>query len=204
LCRATSAAPKYFKPKYLDIYRQNGEPIPAVFIDGGVSLANNPAWLSFLITQEPTFGYKLQSGEDNIHITSLGTGLGDFKEDAKEISERKALAWAGELVNIFHTDALEMNQICLSVFGKNIGTSQLVDSQFVTPDALNFYGNDVQKLFTFERHNIKLSEKDVNNLTPGLTKDKIKSLKEMDKAENMKELRELGIAYAKQNIMVLN
>ena len=121
LCKASSSAPYYFKPTAIDIKTRTGNSIPTVFIDGGVSLANNPAWQLFLLSTVPSFGYKKMVGEENISIISVGTGKGVKKEKPKDLINKRAISWAPSIPDLFMTDALEMNQIILSSFGKNIG-----------------------------------------------------------------------------------
>ena len=50
LVRASTAAPTYFPPEVIDV----GAPEPFIFVDGGVTVYNNPAFLLFLMaTVEP-------------------------------------------------------------------------------------------------------------------------------------------------------
>ncbi len=197
LCRASSAAPYYFKPKVLNLrtrLRKDGtrEYFDAAFIDGGVSLANNPAWIGFLTTTADSFGFKWSTGIDKIFITSIGTGNGLKKENPYNLQKLKALSWAPKLSDLFMTDALEMNQILLDGIGKNVGSEYFIDSQF--SPSVNLGGN----LFSFERHNVLLTKKSLNNENSGFnfTDAEIENLKEMDYYENMKILLTIGKKYA--------
>lgn len=201
LCRASSAAPYYFKPKKLELRRRNGDPFFGTFIDGGVSLANNPAWFLFLIATTPSFGFNWLTGQENLLITSLGTGNGFKKEDPDELVSSSAVGWAPKLSDLFMGDALEMNQVMLQLLGHNIGESIIIDSQFgdlknhnVVPD----------KLFSFVRHNLKLTQPNLQDLGFSFDDEKIESLPEMDHFENMKDLLDIGVAYAERNIKLSN
>lgn len=197
LCRASSAAPYYFKPKILNLYTRQGVAFDAAFIDGGVSLANNPAWMAFLTATVGSFGFKWTTGVNNIHITSVGSGKCIKRDNPYELINIKAFAWASKLAELFMTDALELNQILLEGIGKNVGHSYFVDSQFSDTEFPPFF--DIQQqLFSFERHNIDIAQKSLSNLGFKFDNKKIESLKEMDYYENMEDMLSIGESYAKK------
>ena len=198
LCRASSAAPYYFKPKLIPLRTRNGHAFEAAFIDGGVGLANNPAWVAFLTATVGSFGFKWPTGTDNLHITSVGTGKGQKSENPKELINLKALGWASKLPDLFMTDALELNQVILEGIGKNVGNSYFIDSQFSDPEfPPAFY--TLPQLFSFERHNVDITLTSLANLGFSFDKDKIESLKEMDHFENMRDLLLIGSRYAENS-----
>jgi patatin-like phospholipase/acyl hydrolase len=197
LCRASSAAPYYFKPKILNLKTRKGEAFDSAFIDGGVSLANNPAWISFLTATVGTFGFKWNTGVDNILITTIGTGNGLKKENPKDLQSLKALSWASKLSDLFMTDALEMNQILLEGIGKNAGSTYFIDSQFSDADkAFEPQFRLKEQLFSFDRHNVILTSENLKKLGFQYDDDKFESLKEMDHFENMEDLLAIGKKYA--------
>lgn len=199
LCRASSAAPYYFKPKMIELRRRTGEPFYGTFIDGGVSLANNPAWFMFLVATVPSFGFNWLTGMDNLHITSLGTGNGHKKEDPAQIEKLKALGWAPKLSDLFMSDALEMNQVLLQLLGHNLSDAMIIDSQF--GDLKDVHAIQ-EKLFSFSRHNVKLTQPNLSELDFNFNADKLASLPEMDHFENMDDLLKIGLAYAEKNINI--
>jgi len=79
--RASTAAPSFFAPEWVDISRADpARGLAAVhgqFVDGGVSTANNPA-LQLLMTATVQ-GYKFgwRTGADRLLVVSLGTGKGN-------------------------------------------------------------------------------------------------------------------------------
>lgn len=200
LCRASSAAPYYFKPKKLGLRRRNGEPIEATFIDGGVSLTNNPAWQTFLVAMVPSFDFNRKYGKDEIFITSLGTGNGQRKEDPDLLAKSKSISWASKLSDLFMVDALEMNQVIMDAFGCNEGPAYSVDSQFGDVSLLKLIKNDTDKLFSFARHNVSLTVKDLSQLGFSANEEKVNSLNQMDYYENMEMLLNIGKTYGAKNI----
>lgn len=197
LCRASSAAPYYFKPKKLHLRRRNDEQFDAAFIDGGVSLANNPAWQTYLTATVPSFGFNWKSGENEILITSLGTGNGSKKEDPDKLVNERSVSWATKIPDLFMTDALEMNEIIMHIAGHNIGPKNKVDSQF---DDLSQIAKENHPLFSYQRYNFKLQSDFLQKLSFKYSDEKIKSLKEMDHFENMDDLLEIGLKYGKSII----
>jgi hypothetical protein len=193
LCRASSAAPYYFKPKKLSLRKRSGEGFEAAFVDGGVSLANNPAWQGFLVATVPSFGFNWEHGEDKILITSLGTGGGIPKANPDSLVKRKALMWASTLPELFMTDANELNFILLQSFGLNKGKIYINDSQFQDLPSVSYLKD---KLFTFVRHNVEMSQTGLAEIGIEADEAKVKSLVEMDHHENMQYLLAIGRAYA--------
>jgi uncharacterized protein len=190
LCRASSAAPYYFRPKKLDLKKRNGEGFEAAFIDGGVSLANNPALQLFLTATVPSFGYNWAAGENNLFITSFGTGNGINKDSVANIVQRRTIGWASKIPELFMTDALEMNQVILQLFGKNYGEAENVESQYGDLKDVNF---GAQKLFSFIRFNVRMTPEYFNEkLSLSKTDAEVRSLIEMDHYENIPDLLTIG------------
>ncbi|MGH1488818.1 MAG: patatin-like phospholipase family protein [Acidimicrobiales bacterium] len=73
LVRASTAAPVYFPPEV--IYWEEGNDNKAfVFVDGGTTTYNNPAFLMARMATEPAYNLGWQKGERNLLVVSLGTG----------------------------------------------------------------------------------------------------------------------------------
>lgn len=201
LCRASSAAPYYFRPKKLKPKTRKMIEFEAVFIDGGVSLANYPAWQTFLVATVPGFGYAWLPSKDNILITTLGTGNGETKEEPNKLENLRTIEWASKLSNLFMVDALEMNQVSMEVLGNNVGPKKAIDSQYGDLSKLHppLLKNE-HKLFTFERHNVYLDIKYLSELGVSVTEEQVQSLREMDHYENMDLLLQIGRTYAEKNL----
>lgn len=189
LCRASSAAPYYFKSKKLSLRKRNGEAFDAAFIDGGVSLANNPGLQLFLISNVENFGFKWKNGVDDLYITSVGTGSGVKKDSIDELLNSKTIAWMPKLPELFMTDASEVNDILFQILGKNLGDNKKIDSMFNdTRD-----GNLVQnKLFSFIRYNVKLNKEELAGLGFTFDEAQVNSINEMDHSENIDTLLKIG------------
>ena len=58
LIRASTAAPTYFEPEFIDV----SPGVEGTFVDGGISLHNNPSLALFMLTTLKGFDYEWQTG----------------------------------------------------------------------------------------------------------------------------------------------
>ena len=73
LVRASTAAPVFFPPEVISL--SPDDPSKSfVFVDGGTTAYNNPAFLLFKMATEPAYRLGWARGERNLLIVSVGTG----------------------------------------------------------------------------------------------------------------------------------
>ncbi|MGB5026662.1 MAG: hypothetical protein WBO44_15010, partial [Saprospiraceae bacterium] len=116
-------------------------------------------------------------------------------EDPEVLVESRAVAWASKLPNLFMIDALEMNQILLQYLGKNFGPSDFIDNQFGQLEELKYLK---EKLFSFTRHNVRLTQDALTALGFKFDMNKVRSIAEMDHYENIPDLLAIGRKAAEQ------
>lgn len=75
LVRASTAAPVFFPPEVLEWERGNAEK-SFVFVDGGVTPYNNPAFLLYRMATLPEYRLGWEQGEKEMMLISVGTGSG--------------------------------------------------------------------------------------------------------------------------------
>ncbi len=73
LVRASTAAPVYFPPETVQWDKIDPEKT-FVFVDGGVTPYNNPAFLLYRMATQPAYNLNWKVGEDKLLIVSVGTG----------------------------------------------------------------------------------------------------------------------------------
>ncbi len=73
LVRASTAAPVYFPPETLQ-WDPNDPEKTFVFVDGGVTPYNNPAFLMYRMATQSAYNLNWETGEDKLLIISVGTG----------------------------------------------------------------------------------------------------------------------------------
>lgn len=73
LVRASTAAPIYFPPEVIQV-DPNDERKTFVFVDGGVTPYNNPAFVLYRFATAPEYRLDWPTGERNLLLVSVGTG----------------------------------------------------------------------------------------------------------------------------------
>ena len=73
LVRASPAAPIFFPPEVIQL-DPNDESKAFVFVDGGVTPYNNPAFLLYRFATDPAYRLNWPKGERNLLLVSVGTG----------------------------------------------------------------------------------------------------------------------------------
>lgn len=74
LVRASTAAPTFFPPEVVTLGQGSEKEHQFVFVDGGVTTYNNPAFLAFEMVTARPFQVNWPTGADQLLIVSVGTG----------------------------------------------------------------------------------------------------------------------------------
>ncbi|MFZ1256999.1 MAG: patatin-like phospholipase family protein [Saprospiraceae bacterium] len=189
LLRASAAAPTYFMPVELEI--SEGE--KGVFIDGGISLVNNPSFYLLLIATLSGFPFKWKTGKDDIQLVSVGTGFKPNRFKTSDFENKGVLSWAGKLPEYFFHDANTLNQLLLQVLSDS-PTAVEIDSEFGDLKSDNLFG---QYALTYLRYNVTLDKETLGLLGFDLSEKQLGTIGEMDLVENMELLAKIGAAAAK-------
>ncbi len=200
LVRASTAAPVFFPPERIDI---PGVKKPFIFMDGGITVYNNPAFQLFLMATLPEYRLQWQAGEREILLVSVGTGL----------CESANLDLGPQQMNLFYNvqstpaaliraATVEQDVLC-RVFGKALPTC---NPSVIDTEIGGLVGNHVplkDKLFSYVRYNIELSEAslcglglyDAEKSPPGIEP---KSVQPLDSIAHLDELEQVGKAAAQR------
>ena len=73
IVRASTAAPIYFPPEVIQV-DPNDETKAFVFVDGGATPYNNPAFVLYRFATSPAYRLNWPRGEQNLLLVSVGTG----------------------------------------------------------------------------------------------------------------------------------
>ena len=188
--RASTAAPTYFEPEKIRV----ADDMEGAFVDGGVSPHNNPALqLLMLATLE---GHELRwpTGADQLLLVSLGTGSKTLALDQKEVMDMKAVELGVRGLSSLMDDASALNELLLQWMSSS-ETAHEIDSEIgdLSGDILG----GGKPLLTYLRYDVQFDDawlKDKLKLT--LDAEQLESIAEMDRAENMDTLVEIGKAAA--------
>jgi len=193
--RASAAAPTYFLPQSIDV---GGKLNKAVFADGGVSMANNPALQLLMVATLNGFPYKWEWGADKLSIVSIGTGMSKWDRIPDEIKKNNLLNWAQQLPDMFMQDASWHNQIILQWLS-NSPTAWPIDKEIgkLTGDVIGG-GNP---LISYVRYNTWLDADTLKNIMGVVYSQKqVEDLIEMSNAASRFELFKIGQTAAEQEI----
>ena len=195
--RASTAAPHYFDPEELDVANVAGKVDRGVFIDGGVSPANNPALQLLMLASLKGYRLGWELGEENILICSVGTGSEIVKIQPGGILSRLS----GELALVQALTALQglmgdcdaLNQTMLQ-WMSNSPTARKIDSEIgdLSGDLLGG-----RKLLSYLRYNVML-DRDwlAEHIDYDLPYEQVAGLNAMDKPGNVPLLRKVGAKAA--------
>jgi Patatin-like phospholipase len=190
LIRASTAAPTYFPPEKVLIGDQE-----FLFVDGGVSTYNNPAFQLFLMATLKPYGLQWPTGADKMLLVSVGTGT---VPDAKASLTPKDMDIFYNVhcvpTALMFAAANEQDVLC-RVFGKCLA-GPLLDSEL--GNLIGDEGPGGGKLFTYARLNTELSEQGLRDL--GLSGIRAEDVQRMDSVEHVAELREIGRAIAEKSL----
>ncbi|PCJ94420.1 MAG: patatin [Flavobacteriaceae bacterium] len=184
--RASSAAPTYFVPQLIPI--GNGE--KGAFVDGGVSMANNPALTLLMVATLKGFPFGWQMGEDLLEIVSVGTGYSVYTKKTDEIEDNWVLNWAQSVPNMLMQDASWQNQMVLQ-WMSNSPTADKIDMEVNGLEG-DYLGG--KPLIKYLRYNFPFTVEALNKLgfDKLFTEEDVENLIEMSNAENRFKLLEIG------------
>jgi patatin-like phospholipase/acyl hydrolase len=191
--RASTAAPTYFEPETIDIKRgQTG-----AFIDGGVSMVNNPALMLFLISSLKEFPFHWELSEKKLLLVSIGTGTWKLINDVGSITGAHLTTWASKVPSMLMYDANQQNQLLLQYLSKS-KTPSIIDREIgdLSSDLLT-----EKPLLTYLRYNAFLDENGLNALNLAKLVPNLKSLRDMSIGKNRFELAEIGEKAAETQIL---
>ncbi len=186
--RASTAAPTFFIPEKLYVGDQFG-----AFVDGAVSMVNNPALNLLLIALLKGYGFNWQRGEDNLLLVSIGTGYAIRQQKIENILRNTFLRWAVEIPKMLLEDANWHNQTLLQYLSKS-PTSVVIDS------AIGDLRDELpgpEPFLSYLRYDVSLDTETM--LGYGVDKkiaDMGYRLYKMDRAENRYALADVGAAAA--------
>jgi patatin-like phospholipase/acyl hydrolase len=184
--RASSAAPTFFEmPKHYA-----GGEMQSNIIDGGVSMANNPALelLGLATLKGNSFNWKMN--EDSLTIVSVGTGYS--YRGHKDVKPNLRF-WAENLPQMFMDECNSHNQFILQWLS-NSPTAKTFDIEI--GDLKDEYLGG-KPLIKYLRYDWGLNQHDLESLNLNLTKSECEKLREMDNSENSKLLFDIGLRASK-------
>jgi hypothetical protein len=209
LVRASTAAPVFFPPEILQ-WDPNDASKTFVFVDGGVTPHNNPAFLLYRMATEPAYRLNWKAGEKNLLLVSVGTGAAESL-GATAASPNKNLVSSvaglpGELMYGIQIDqdincrtvgrcthGALLDREILDLVPRQVVAGGTVEQQLAAPEIP--LSTDLGRRFLYARYNADLSDQGLKRL--GFTDIDPPAIQKMDAVENIETLLEIGRAAGK-------
>jgi uncharacterized protein len=190
LVRASTAAPTYFPPEIVTIGTRE-----FIFVDGGITMYNNPSFQAFLMATVEPFDLNWPAGQDRMLIVSVGTGTSPDANADLRPDEMNVLYNASSLPSALMFAALNEQDFLCRVFGKCLAGDPL-DREL--GDMIGKRGPTQHKLFTYVRYNAELTRAGLNEL--GLGDVEPTNVQQLDSVEFVKDLQRVGETVAERKV----
>jgi len=200
IVRASTAAPLYFPPEVIQ-WDANDPSQAFVFVDGGTTPYNNPAFLLARMATEPAYCLGWPRGEENLLVVSVGTGtspiLGTTALDPETNLAKAALTTLQAVVSQAQFDQdINCRTIGRCTFGRILDSEcgDLVprDSDGRAIPLRQNLGRD----FLYARYEVELTKAGLSEL--GIRGIDPKSVCALDSVDHMPELCQVGKALAER------
>lgn len=188
LVRASTAAPTFFPPEVVTLGNNR-----FVFVDGGVTPYNNPAFIAFLMATLEPYKVGWPTGEDRMLVVSIGTGNA-AKAYADLDPERMHLLFSASTIpSALMYGAQNQQDMLCRAFGR-CRAGDALDREI--GDLHDTPAPGGQKLFTYLRYDADVSRKGLDEL--GLPKVDEEHVQVMDSVDYIDEIRQVGQALGRR------
>jgi hypothetical protein len=206
LVRASTAAPVFFPPEILQ-WDSNDPSKTFVFVDGGVTPYNNPAFLLYRMATEPAYRLNWKTGEKNMLLISVGTGAAESLGATAAAPNRNIVSTLaglpGELMYGIQVDqdvncrtigrctyGAPMDREILDLVPRQIVADMTSEQQYQAPEIP--LSTDLGRHFLYARYNADLSRQGLDRL--GFPNVDPANIQKMDAVENIETLVDIGQA----------
>jgi len=190
LVRASTAAPTYFPPEVVKL----GE-LEFIFVDGGVTMYNNPAFQLFLMATVKAYNLGWVAGEDKMLLVSVGTGTAANANANLTPDEMNIIYNASSLPSAFMFAASNEQDFLCRAFGRCLNGGEL-DGEVGDLKGGDGRGPAEPKLFTYMRYNADLTRGGLDAL--GLPHIEPRTVQQLDSIAYIPQLQEVGRAVARE------
>jgi uncharacterized protein len=201
LVRASTAAPTYFPPEVF-VLPIKGKDREFIFVDGGVTMYNNPAFQMFLMATLDRYWVskpeaRWQGGREKMLIVSVGTGTSPGVQQGLQAEDMNLLFNATTIPSALMFAALNEQDLLCRVFG-DCRAGDLLDREI--GDVCGSAGPlaPEQKLFTYLRYNAELTREGLDAL--GCRDIEPEMVQKLDSVDGIPELRAVGRAVVEKKV----
>jgi patatin-like phospholipase len=188
LVRASTAAPTYFASERIRVGEQT-----FVFVDGGVTMFNNPTFQLFLMATHDAYGLNWPTGEHELLLVSVGTGHAPKVDDHLRPGDMNLLFNARSVPAALMSAALHQQDALCRILGRCRHGAPL-DTEL--RDLIGGPGILPERLFTYVNYNATLTREGLTEL--GLPDVDPATVQSLDSAAHVRDLQRVGLRAAKQ------
>ncbi len=190
LVRASTAAPTYFPPELVQVGDES-----FLFVDGGVTMYNNPSFQLFLMATADPYNLKWPTGVDELLLVSVGTGTSPHANANLQAGDMNLLYNAGSIPSALMFAAVNEQDFLCRIFGATRAGCEL-DSEVGHMRGQGI--PNVSKLFTYMRYNAELTKRGLSAL--GLKHIRPEEVQSLDSVDHIAEMQEVGKAIARNEL----
>jgi hypothetical protein len=189
LVRASTAAPVYFPPETIQ-WDPNDPDKRFIFVDGGVTPYNNPAFLLYRMATHPAYRLNWETGEDKMLVVSVGTGAAPSEGIYHNLLDTATSIPA----NLMYAMQVDQDINCRT-FGR-CTYGEKIDRELGDMILNNDLSVNTCKKFLYIRYNVTLTRDGLDSY--GLTDIEPEDVRKMDSVAHIDQLVKVGQAAASQ------
>lgn len=201
LVRASTAAPTFFPPEVVTFAEGTPDEYRFVFVDGGVTTYNNPAFLAFQMATTRPYAINWETGVDKLMIVSVGTGSAAKARPSLGADDEWLLDHAKNIPSaLMNAASAGWDMACRSLGECRHGAA--IDREFgdmvMTPgSAPNWTG---AKLFGYVRYDPDVSRAGLDAL--GLADIAAENVLQLDSIAHIDDIQRVGRNYAAAHVNI--
>ncbi|WHZ14120.1 MAG: Patatin [Nitrospira sp.] len=200
LVRASTAAPTFFPPEVVTFASGTPNEYQFVFVDGGLTTYNNPAFLAFQMATAAPYKLNWATGPDRLLIVSVGTGNAAYARPDLQADDLWLLDHAKNVPRaLMNAACAGWDMVCRILgdcrFGAQIDRE--IGDMVLSVDARvsNWTGS---KQFTYVRYDPDMTQAGLKAIGRGdIQADHVQV---MDSVKYIREIQSVGAAYAQKYV----
>jgi hypothetical protein len=193
LVRASTAAPIFFAPEILQ-WDPNDPAKQFVFVDGGMTPYNNPAFLLFRMATHEAYNLGWKTGERNLLLISVGTGAAPSVETELYSSKDAVSNLVGIPGALMYGAQVDQDVNCRTIGRCTYGDPVDLELGDMIPRAP--LDQDLGRAFLYARYNVELSAKRLNEW--GLGGIDPAAVSKLDSVQHLDDLSRVGRRLAEE------
>lgn len=199
LVRASTAAPTFFPPEVVVFGEGSAKEYSFVFVDGGVTTYNNPAFLAFQMATARPYGMNWKTGTDQLLVVSVGTGSAPRARPDLSPDDLWLLDHAKSMPSaLMNAASAGWDMACRTIGECRFG--EPIDREF--GHGITAPGEPAQwsgpKQFAYARYDPNVTAEGLKAL--GLGDIKAENVQVMDSVAFVKDIQRVGKAFADKKV----